>query len=89
MTAFAQTLQRQQQEAAATQTSERTKRRVIRRSPVVIEPFQPGDLPAEQYDHEHHEQVPFEMPTTPTAEAGVLNCEIPKSSNSSFGRTCP
>ncbi len=72
MTAFAQTLQRQQQEAAATQTSERTKRRVIRRSPVVIEPFQPGDLPAEQYDHEHHEQVPFEMPTTPTAEAAVL-----------------
>jgi len=72
MTAFAQTLQRQQQEAAAIQTSERTKRRVVRRSPVVIEPFQPGDLPAEQYDQEHHEQVPFAMPATPTAEPAVL-----------------
>jgi len=72
MTAFAQTLQRQQQEAAAIQTSERTKRRVVRRSPVVIESFQPGDLPAEQYDQEHHEQVPFAMPATPTAEPAVL-----------------
>lgn len=72
MTAFAQTLQRQQQEAAAIQTSERTKRRVIRRSPVVIEPLAPVDLPAEQYEHEHHEQVPFEMPASPTAEPAVL-----------------
>lgn len=72
MTAFAQTLQRQQQEAAAIQTSERTKRRVVRRSPVVIEPFQPSDLPAEQYDHEHHEQVPFEIPATPAAEPAML-----------------
>lgn len=68
MTAFAQTLQRQQQEAAAIQTSERTKRRVVRRSPVVIEPFQPVDLPAEPYDHEHQEQAPFEMPALPTGE---------------------
>lgn len=68
MTAFAQTLQRQQQEAAAIQTSERTKRRVVRRSPVVIEPFQPVDLPAEPGDHEHQEQVPFEMPALPTGE---------------------
>lgn len=72
MTAFAQTLQRQQQEAAAIQTSERTKRRVIRRSSVVIEPLAPVDLPAEQYEHEHHEQVPFEMPASPTAEPAVL-----------------
>lgn len=72
MTAFAQTLQRQQQEAAAIQTSERTKRRVVRRSPVVIEPLQPVDLPAEQYDHEHHEQVSFEIPAVPTAEPAVL-----------------
>lgn len=76
MTAFAQTLQRQQQEAAAIQTSERSKRRVVRRSPVVIEPFQPGDLPAEPVaepcDHEHHEQVAFEIPATPTAEPAVL-----------------
>ena len=72
MTAFAQTLQRQQQEAAAVQTSERTKRRVIRRSPAVIETLEPLDLPAEQYDHEHHEQVPFEMPATPTAAPPVL-----------------
>jgi hypothetical protein len=70
MTAYAQTLQRQQQEAASIQTSERTKRRVVRRSPVVIEPFQPVELPAEQYDQEHHEQVPFEMPATP--EPAVL-----------------
>ena len=72
MTAFAQTLQRQQQEAAAVQTSERTKRRVIRRSPAVIETLEPLDLPAEQYDHEHQEQVPFEMPATPTAAPPVL-----------------
>jgi hypothetical protein len=72
MTAFAQTLQRQQQEAAAIQTSERSKRRVVRRSPVVIESFQPVDLPAEQHDQEHHEQVPFAMPAMPTAEPAVL-----------------
>ena len=72
MTAFAQTLQRQQQEAAAIQTSERTKRRVVRRSPVVIEPFQPGDLPAEPCDDDHHEQVPFERQAVPTAEPAVL-----------------
>lgn len=72
MTAFAQTLQRQQQEAAAIQINERTKRRVVRRSPVVIEPLEPIDLPieppAEQYDHEHHEQVPFGVAATPTPE---------------------
>lgn len=76
MTAFAQTLQRQQQEAASIQTSERTKRRVVRRSPVVIEPFQPGDLPAEPVaepcDHDRQEQAPFEIPATPTAEPAVL-----------------
>jgi len=41
MTAFAQTLHRQQQEAAVAQASDRTKRRVVHRSPVVIEPLGP------------------------------------------------
>lgn len=85
MTAFAQTLQRQQQEAASIQTSERSKRRVVRRSPVVIESFQPGDLPAEPApelcDHDHQEQVPFEMPTTP--EPAVLPVTVAASPPSS------
>ena len=72
MTTFAQTLQRQQQEAVAVQTGERTKRRVVRRSPVIVEPLDPMDLPSEQYDHEHHEQVSLEMPATPRAEPSVL-----------------
>ncbi len=67
MTAFAQTLQRQEQEAAAMQTSERTKRRVVRRSPVVVEPLEPAESPDEAFVEQHHEQVPFEMPATPTA----------------------
>ena len=50
MTAFAQTLQRQQQEAAAIQTSERTKRRVVRRSPVVVEPSEPAESPDDVFD---------------------------------------
>ena len=87
MTAFAQTLQRQQQEAAAIQTSERTERRVVRRSPVVIESFQPGDLPAEPVaepcDHDHHEQVPFEMPAKLTAEPAVLPVTVAASPPSS------
>lgn len=87
MTAFAQTLQRQQQEAAAIQTSERTKRRVVRRSPVVVEPLEPAESPDEQYDHEHHEQLPFEMPAVPTAEPAVLPLTVatappPSGSNS-------
>ena len=55
MTAFAQTLQRQQQEAAAIQTSERTKRRVVRRSPVVVEPSEPDEPAVDLYEAEHHE----------------------------------
>lgn len=58
MTAFAQTLQRHQQEAASIQTSERTKRRVVRRSPVVVEPLEPAES--------------FVMSATPTAEPAVL-----------------
>lgn len=55
MTAFAQTLQRQQQEAAAIQTSERTKRRVVRRSPVVVEQLEPDEPTVDLYEAEHHE----------------------------------
>ena len=55
MTAFAQTLQRQQQEAAAIQTSERTKRRVVRRSPVVVEQLEPDEPAVDLYEAEHHE----------------------------------
>ena len=76
MTAFAQTLQRQQQEAAAIQTSERTKRRVVRRSPVVIEPLEAMDLPtepvAESCDHDHHDQVPFDISATQITEPQAL-----------------
>lgn len=83
MTAFAQTLQRQQQEAAAIQTSERTKRRVVRRSPVVIEPLEPADSPDEFFNEEHHDQVPFEMLETPTPEPAVLPVSVAASPPSS------
>ena len=76
MTAFAQTLQRQQQEAVSIQTSERTKRRVVRRSPVVIEPLEAMDLPtepvAEPCDHDHHDQVPFDISATQITEPQAL-----------------
>ena len=55
MTAFAQTLQRQQQEAVSIQTSERTKRRVVRRSPVVVEQLEPDEPAVDLYAAEHHE----------------------------------
>ena len=63
MTAFAQTLQRQQQEAAAVQSSERTKRRVVRRSPVSIEPLSTDDAepPEGQFGDDHgHDHRPQE-----------------------------
>ena len=77
MTAFAQTLHRQQQEAAAIQSSERIKRRVVRRSPVVFEPLEPAEPPGEVFKEEHHESgalavavssqtEPASLPTTVT-----------------------
>jgi hypothetical protein len=65
MTAFAQTLHRQQQEAAAIQTSERTKRRVVRRSPVVVEPLEPAEPPDEAFDEEHHDSGSLVMAVSP------------------------
>jgi hypothetical protein len=76
MTAFAHTLHRQQQEAAAIQASERTKRRVVRRSPVVIEPLEPIDPPEQRYDEEHHDQAPVVVNASPTTEPRSLPATV-------------
>ncbi len=76
MTAFAQTLQRQQQEAAAIQTSERTKRRVVRRSPVVVEPSEPAESPDDVFDDEHDEPGAFPMAVSPKTEQPALPATV-------------
>lgn len=88
MTAFAQTLQRQQQEAAAIQTSERTKRRVVRRSPVVVEPSEPAESPDEVFDDEHHEPGAFAMAVSPNTEQPALPATVtpaPQPSSTELG----
>ena len=83
MTAFAQTLQRQQQEAAAIQTSERTKRRVVRRSPVVVEPSEPAESPDDVFDDEHHEPGAFAMAGSPKTEQPALPATVTPSTQPS------
>ena len=88
MTAFAQTLQRQQQEAAAIQTSERTKRRVVRRSPVVVEPSEPAESPDDVFDDEHHEPGAFAMAVSPKTEQPALPATVtpaPQPSSTELG----
>lgn len=76
MTALAQTLQRQQQEAVAIQTSERTKRRVVRRSPVVVEPSEPAESPDEVFNDEYHEPGAFAMAVSPKTEQPALPATV-------------
>ncbi len=88
MTAFAQTLHRQQQEAAAIQTSERTKRRVVRRSPVVIEPLEPAEPPDEVFDEEHHKSGALAMAVSPQTEPASLPTTVtpvPQPSSTELG----
>lgn len=82
MTAFAQTLQRQQQEAAAVQSSERTKRRVVRRSPVSIEPLSTDDAEppegqfGDDHGHGHRPQESVGRVSSPVALSPALPAPV-------------
>ena len=73
MAALAQTLHQQQQQAAAVQLATRSQRRVVRRSPVRLEPDDDAEMPVHPVENDSPDSQMVHEPLVPVTPSVVLN----------------
>lgn len=73
MAALAQTLHQQQQQAAAVQLATRSQRRVVRRSPVRLEPDDDAEIPVHPVENDSPDSQMVHEPLVPVTPSVVLN----------------
>jgi len=81
MAALAQTLHHQQQQAAAVQLATRSQRRVVRRSPIRLEPDDDAEIPVHPVENDSPESQVVHEPLVPvTSSVGLNDAATPTAS---------